>query len=508
MKERIVFILSRGDRADFLNDFCTQVSSFWNCDFSLLLAGPRPVPGPAVQRFIRKQYAGVLPNTDSNTALRSFDENGGEVQVVVNLSHESVSHPLLQQVPEIRSTFFSERYDRFCPALAKALSMGETHCSYTVEAMAPGKENSSLKTGRFKVLSHSYRKSYDLHFALNLRLLLDALLLLKNGSRGTETEVKPAVVLHDKELADAEKKIRRAALKHRLELLFYRVRWNIGLVASTPEKIALDRDSRFPVKWFPEEDTNGFRADPFGLETDGKTMILFEQFIQGKGIISSMNSEQVVSSVLEKDVHLSYPFLFHHQDQWYCMPEQHQSGELILYKYEASENKLTEHCTLLHRFNAVDPTLCYYNNKWWLFCTQSDDKGADLRLYIFHSESLEGPFHPHAQNPVKTDICSARPAGPCFIHESVLYRPAQNSSIRYGGSVVIHSVDLLTEEEFQESPVNEIHPEQFTGPYTEGFHTLSPMGAFTLIDGKRKVFTLRNLFPLFRKKRDARIKLH
>lgn len=55
----------------------------------------------------------------------------------------------------------------------------------------------------------------------------------------------------------------------------------------------------------------------------------------------------------------------------------------------------------------------------------------------------------------------------------------------------------LTTTTFKEQLYHRLEPENFTGPYKEGIHTLSAMGNKTLIDGKRRKFTLQPFFRLF-----------
>ena len=89
-------------------------------------------------------------------------------------------------------------------------------------------------------------------------------------------------------------------------------------------------------------------------------------------------------------------------------------------------------------------------------------------------------------NPVRCDVRNARPAGPPFVHEGCLYRPAQDCSRSYGGAIVLNRIDVLTTEWFHETPMARIQPDP-NGPYPDGTHTLSPLGPTqTLVDGKRE----------------------
>jgi hypothetical protein len=88
---------------------------------------------------------------------------------------------------------------------------------------------------------------------------------------------------------------------------------------------------------------------------------------------------------------------------------------------------------------------------------------------------------------VKCDVRSARPGGTPFIVDGILYRPAQDDSATYGGSIVINRVDRLTTETFEETAVARLEPDP-DGPYPAGIHTLSAVGGWILVDGKRDRF--------------------
>ena len=59
-----------------------------------------------------------------------------------------------------------------------------------------------------------------------------------------------------------------------------------------------------------------------------------------------------------------------------------------------------------------------------------------------------GPWKPHKRNPVKSDVRNSRPAGRLFYWNGDLYRPAQDSSQRYGYAMSINRVLRLTPDEF------------------------------------------------------------
>lgn len=301
-------------------------------------------------------------------------------------------------------------------------------------------------------------------------------------------------------------------MKRLLHNLFYTVKWNVG-VAKMPVADFLGQPKNVEVAWMKESKANNFYADPFAFVDNDKIEIYFEEFIgsKRKAFISKSvfanNSFSSPEKIFESEVHLSYPFVFEFNNKKYCLPETHELNEIALYELltptlSKGEGAVTfkKVKVLIENFAGVDSTLVQWNNRWWLFCANKMNKRVDVDLYIFYADDLLGIWNPHPANPVKSDRNSARPGGTPFIHDRKLFRPSQDSSAVYGGRIVINEIIKLNEKEFKENPVAFVEPSQLNGIYKDGLHTLSAAGNYTVVDAKRRVFTLRNLFTVLRKK--------
>jgi hypothetical protein len=183
---------------------------------------------------------------------------------------------------------------------------------------------------------------------------------------------------------------------------------------------------------------------------------------------------------------MSYPSLVEVGDKIYCIPETSQADEVALYEAIEFPHTWRKTAVLFEHFRGVDPTVFRHGGRWWLTCTEKG-RGEDSRLLIWHSSDIRGPWISHARNPVKTDVRSARPGGPPFVHEGLLYRPAQDCSKTYGWRIVIQRVTSLTPTEFVEEPVSMIEASP-DSRFPLGRHTLTPVGDMVLIDGHREVF--------------------
>src|SRR6266704_138638 len=79
-------------------------------------------------------------------------------------------------------------------------------------------------------------------------------------------------------------------------------------------------------------------------------------------------------------------------------------------------------------------------------------------LHLYGSSTPFGPWAAHPDNPVISDVRCARPAGPLFLRDRILFRPSQDCSLGYGHSVLINRVQVLSEDAYKETAVDRIAP--------------------------------------------------
>jgi hypothetical protein len=284
--------------------------------------------------------------------------------------------------------------------------------------------------------------------------------------------------------------------------------WNVGWARMTPEEL-LSRQKLRQVHWLPKHRAGHYIADPFFLRTQPRLAWLVEEYSYfGHGCIAeieyaSSDRAPQVRPVLNLPYHVSYPFILHADGHVYCVPETCQGEALVL--HERVDGTLVRVQELIGRKRIVDGTLVYEGGFWWLFCGLEDDNDI-LNLHIFFAENVRGSWTPHPLNPVKSDVRSARPAGPLIRVGGVLYRPSQNCSSSYGGSVTINRVRKLTPTAFHEEPVLTVEPVA-DSRYPLGLHTIAFADGFVTIDGKTRVwgfYAVATLLSKIRRRRAAR----
>lgn len=239
-----------------------------------------------------------------------------------------------------------------------------------------------------------------------------------------------------------------------------------------------------------------FWADPFVMFKNSRYYIFIEEYIykNKRGHISliEMDEEGNMTSpvpVLERSYHLSYPFIFEHNTELYMIPETFDNKTIELYKSKNFPCQWEFDRVIMNNIEAVDSTIYFHNNKYWLFTNIKERKGASVmdELYIFYTDDpLTGNWLPHTCNPVISDVRKARSAGRLFIFNGLLYRPSQDCSVKYGYRVIFNEVVVLNENEYKERISSSISPDW--NSKVIGTHTFSYDKNLTFIDAliKRK----------------------
>ena len=229
-----------------------------------------------------------------------------------------------------------------------------------------------------------------------------------------------------------------------------------------------------------------FWADPCAVKEGDRYYVFLEEYLNqtGKGHISliELDRKGVVNGptkVLERDYHLSYPFVFEWNDNYYMVPETAANRTVELYRSTNFPFAWQLEKVLMTGVRAKDATLAEIDGKWWMFVSIAENSFPD-ELSLFSAASPLGPWTPHPRNPVKSDVRGSRPAGGLFEWNGDLYRPAQDSSGLYGYAISINRVTRLDQEAFREEQVSSIFPNW--DKKLVGTHTISITGDLTVID--------------------------
>ena len=235
-----------------------------------------------------------------------------------------------------------------------------------------------------------------------------------------------------------------------------------------------------------------FWADPFPLHVDGRYFVLFEEliFASPKGRILGFELTKSGPAgppvpVLERDYHLSYPYLFEHEGERYMIPETAGDRSVQLFRAVNAPFEWQLDRVLLSGVKLVDATVVEIDGRWWMFAGAVARGGSRCdELNIYYADTPFGPWCPHRRNPVISDVRHARPAGRPFQLDGQWYRPAQDCSRRYGYAIALRRITRLDPNEYREETATMLTPDWKHGLL--GTHTINAVDGLTVIDVERR----------------------
>lgn len=268
---------------------------------------------------------------------------------------------------------------------------------------------------------------------------------------------------------------------------FYVDHWSILYKTKADDPLNVSLDNYKTLTQPPDR----LWADPFVISFPDKHYIFVEELPYNikKGHISVIETNKRgevlrCEKVLEKEYHLSYPFLLNINNVYYMIPETGANRTIELYRSTDFPYKWEFVMNLMENVLAADVTLFFHEEKWWLFCC-IDDTGRNIgmmdELHLFYADDLfTKEWNRHPGNPIGTDVRTARPAGNIFKKDNKIYRPSQDCSGMYGKAININHITTLTETNYQETVVARILPDKKKGII--GTHTINFSDGMTVID--------------------------
>ena len=240
--------------------------------------------------------------------------------------------------------------------------------------------------------------------------------------------------------------------------------WSIGIVSgSSPLRLRHARGEANPV--LTREDVSDVRAlfvaDPFLLRVGEMWHMFFEvyNFDTDRGEIAWATSPdgliwEYQKIVLHESFHLSYPYVFEWQGEYFMIPETHQAESVRLYRARSFPSDWVCNDILLqgHRFN--DSSIFFNRGRWWLLSETNPALMHDtLRLY--HAPDLRGPWQEHPRSPIiNGNPHIARPAGRVVVSDDRIFRFAQDCSPTYGTKIRAFEITELSLTTYREKPAS------------------------------------------------------
>ncbi len=244
-----------------------------------------------------------------------------------------------------------------------------------------------------------------------------------------------------------------------------------------------------------------FVADPFMVREGSRWYMFFEvmnaKTSQGDiGLAASEDGMQWIYEqvVLDEPFHLSYPYIFKWNEEYYMIPESSKANSVRLYKAVDFPVKWNFAGSLLSG-NYVDPCIFRYDNIWWLFvCLTTHDT-----LKLFYADELTGPWSEHPKSPIISGNANiARPGGRVLVRNDFIIRYAQDCKPTYGKLLRAFEIILLTKSDYEEREAKEnpiLKAEGF-GWNRHGMHNIDPYEInenewIACVDGYKKHLVIR-----------------
>ena len=228
-------------------------------------------------------------------------------------------------------------------------------------------------------------------------------------------------------------------------------------------------------------------ADPMLAENNGKTYLFYEAAHHDKGRIEVVElydngTTSRPAIALEREYHLSYPFVFKHSDEWYMIPESCAICEVQLLKATHFPTDW-EYVTTLLKEKAVDTTVQNVNGRLLLltFLPQIGSERVFPRAFWLDWDSdiklteISWPNY---------DPLRVRGAGRMIADGERYVRPAQlNQPMSYGDGVLF-SECRYSDAGSAEKEIGRLLAEDLcvSGWKVDGLHTYTATGQFEVVD--------------------------
>ncbi len=229
-------------------------------------------------------------------------------------------------------------------------------------------------------------------------------------------------------------------------------------------------------------------ADPFLIERDGRTWLLFEDYAfddrRGAIAVAAVTPDGGLEPpirILDAPGHLSYPYVFEADGDVYMVPESSSAGVVSLYRATAFPEEWTKVGDLFHG-RALDTSILRSDDQWWFFTTIREPRGGASMLLLFASDELTGPWRRHPESPISLDVRDVRGAGRIFHDGGRIIRPSQDGSRTYGYGFGLNEIVELSATRYRERRITTVLPRWQRG--LTATHTYALSERFEAIDGR------------------------
>lgn len=259
--------------------------------------------------------------------------------------------------------------------------------------------------------------------------------------------------------------------------------WSIGIyTGDSPFNLSSPAHIKNPVLTTKDitDVPADFVADPFMLYEDNTWYMFFEVMNKNtkKGEIGLATSYDGLEWTYKKIVmnepfHLSYPYVFKWENEYYMIPETGETNSVMLYKAVEFPAKWILSDILLEGHPFLDASIIHFNNRWWMFTSLPRNN----ILLLYYADRLTGPWEKHPRSPIILgDPGKARPGGRPIVFRGKIIRFTQDTHLHYGNKVRAFEITELTTTSYYEKEISENPVISATGSGWNGIamHNIDP----------------------------------
>lgn len=286
------------------------------------------------------------------------------------------------------------------------------------------------------------------------------------------------------------------------KILFYwkstahELEWTIAYRFRNKESTLItELDSKFKIVELPD---GYWGADPLPIEYNGKLFLFFELFRKkdNKGLIacSIFDGKNFTNPkvILEESCHLSFPFVFKINSEFYMIPETGGRRTVELYKCTEFPYNWKREKVLLNDVRSSDTVVFEINENLYVLASMlTSNNACEAQNTLF---SLDRSDLSLTQLLSTNSIGShgIRNAGPLFYTNGKVYRPGQNcDGKQYGKSLILFEIDEANDSEYCEHEIKDVNVNDIainqTAEKYDGIHTYTVTDHYEFIDLKSVV---------------------
>ena len=258
-------------------------------------------------------------------------------------------------------------------------------------------------------------------------------------------------------------------------IAYTRINWKNGINKNKVNKISNPKNH-----WF---------ADPHVIKEKKFHYIFFEDYSlkKGKGSISCIrvdknNRIKHFREIIEENFHLSFPFIFKYNKNYFMIPESEKDNSIRLYKCVTFPNKWKFVKKIIENINCVDSVLFKWKKKWILLTSQAGNKFLHNKLFAFTAKNpISNNWTKLNSSPIVYSNISGRNAGLIIESRKKIYRISQAYLPgNYGAFISINKILNIFKNKYHEKKIKDILP--LYEKNIRGIHTLNYVKNFTVFD--------------------------